>query len=54
MKIKTDMPENGWWDKLPKTTHKWIRLGRFDRPIYQPKCIFKMMPAIRKFKIEII
>ena len=33
MKIKTDMPENGWWDKLPKTTHKWIRLGRFDRPI---------------------
>ena len=33
MKIKTDMPENGWWDKLPKKIHKWIRLGRFDRPI---------------------
>ena len=27
------MPENGWWDKLPKKIHKWIRLGRFDRPI---------------------
>ena len=33
MKIKTDMPEKGWWDKLPKKYHKWIRLGRFDRPI---------------------
>ena len=33
MNIKTDMPENGWWDKLPKKYHKWIRLGRFDRPI---------------------
>lgn len=33
MNIKTDMPENGWWDKLPKNFHKWIRLGRFDRPI---------------------
>ena len=29
----TDMPIHGWWDILPKTTHKWIRLGRFDRPI---------------------
>ena len=33
MNIKTDMPEKGWWDKLPKRYHKWIRLGRFDRPI---------------------
>ena len=33
MNIKTDMPEKGWWDKLPKNFHKWIRLGRFDRPI---------------------
>jgi len=33
MKIKTDMPEYGWWNKLPKKIHKWIRLGRFDRPI---------------------
>ncbi len=33
MNIKTDMPANGWWDKLPKRYHKWIRLGRFDRPI---------------------
>ena len=33
MKINTDMPEKGWWDKLPKKYHKWIRLGRFDRPI---------------------
>ena len=33
MNIKTDMPEKGWWDKLPRKYHKWIRLGRFDRPI---------------------
>ena len=33
MNIKTDMPEKGWWDKLPNKYHKWIRLGRFDRPI---------------------
>ncbi len=33
MNIKTDMPKKGWWDKLPKKYHKWIRLGRFDRPI---------------------
>ncbi len=33
MNINTDMPENGWWDNLPKKYHKWIRLGRFDRPI---------------------
>ncbi|MDC3063057.1 4-hydroxybenzoate octaprenyltransferase [Alphaproteobacteria bacterium] len=33
MNIKTDMPNKGWWDKLPKKYHKWIRLGRFDRPI---------------------
>ena len=29
----SDMPEYGWWNYLPKTTLKWIRLGRFDRPI---------------------
>ena len=33
MNLQTDMPEKGWWDKLPKNFHKWIRLGRFDRPI---------------------
>ena len=29
----SDMHNKGWWDFLPKTTHKWVRLGRFDRPI---------------------
>ena len=29
----SDMPEKGWWSFLPKKTLKWIRLGRFDRPI---------------------
>ena len=34
MELKnTDMPDKGWWDLLPKSTHKWIRLARFDRPI---------------------
>ncbi len=34
MKSKnSDMPLNGWWDFLPKKAHKWVRLGRFDRPI---------------------
>jgi|TARA_B100002051_G_scaffold273877_1_gene313643 4-hydroxybenzoate polyprenyltransferase len=34
MKSKnSDMPINGWWDILPASTHKWVRLGRFDRPI---------------------
>ena len=31
---------------------KWINIK--NRPIYQPKCIFKIIPAIRKFKIEIM
>ena len=29
----SDMLDNGWWDILPKHYIKWIRLGRFDRPI---------------------
>ena len=29
----SDMPENGWWSFLPKKAVKWIRLGRFDRPV---------------------
>ena len=34
MKSKnSDMPINGWWDILPASAHKWVRLGRFDRPI---------------------
>ena len=34
MKLKnSDMPKTGWWDYLPRNTHKWIRLSRFDRPI---------------------
>jgi len=34
MKSKnSDMPINGWWDILPASSHKWVRLGRFDRPI---------------------
>ena len=34
MKLKySDMPKNGWWDILPYSVHKWIRLARFDRPI---------------------
>ena len=27
------MPKDCWWNFLPKFTHKWIRLGRFDRLI---------------------
>ena len=29
----SDMIENGWWDALPNNYIKWIRLGRFDRPV---------------------
>lgn len=29
----SDMPETGWWSFLPKKVVKWIRLGRFDRPV---------------------
>ena len=29
----SDMLENGWWSILPKHYIKWIRLGRFDRPV---------------------
>jgi len=29
----SDMPEVGWWSFLPKKILKWVRLGRFDRPI---------------------
>ena len=29
----SDMVENGWWDALPNNYIKWIRLGRFDRPV---------------------
>ena len=29
----SDMVENGWWDALPNNCIKWIRLGRFDRPV---------------------
>ena len=29
----SDILENGWWSIFPKSSLKWIRLGRFDRPI---------------------
>ena len=29
----SDMLDSGWWDILPKHYVKWIRLGRFDRPV---------------------
>ena len=29
----SDIIENGWWDVLPNNYIKWIRLGRFDRPV---------------------
>ena len=29
----SDMLDSGWLDKLPKHYIKWIRLGRFDRPV---------------------
>ena len=29
----SDILENGWWNILPNNFIKWIRLGRFDRPV---------------------
>ena len=29
----SDIVENGWWNALPNNYIKWIRLGRFDRPV---------------------
>ena len=29
----SDMLDSGWWDILPEHYIKWIRLGRFDRPV---------------------
>jgi len=29
----SDMLDNGWWNILPQNLIKWIRLGRFDRPV---------------------
>ena len=29
----TDILKNGWWNALPKKYIKWVRLGRFDRPV---------------------
>ncbi len=29
----SDILDNGWWNILPKSSLKWIRLGRFDRPV---------------------
>ncbi len=29
----SDILDNGWWNILPKNSIKWIRLGRFDRPV---------------------
>ncbi len=29
----SDILENGWWNLFPKHYVKWIRLGRFDRPV---------------------
>ncbi len=29
----SDILENGWWNILPSYCIKWIRLGRFDRPV---------------------
>ena len=29
----SDMPETGWWRMLPHSLHRFIYLGRFDRPI---------------------
>lgn len=29
----SDIIEKGWWDALPNNYIKWIRLGRFDRPV---------------------
>ncbi len=30
---KSDILEKGWWNILPKNFLKWVRLGRFDRPV---------------------
>ena len=29
----SDILDNGWWNILPQNLIKWIRLGRFDRPV---------------------
>ena len=29
----SDILQDGWWSVFPKSSIKWIRLGRFDRPI---------------------
>ena len=29
----SDMLDSGWWNILPQNLIKWIRLGRFDRPV---------------------
>ena len=29
----SDILDNGWWNILPNNFVKWIRLGRFDRPV---------------------
>ena len=29
----SDMLDNGWWNILPQSLIKWVRLGRFDRPV---------------------
>ena len=29
----SDILDNGWWNILPKHYIKWVRLGRFDRPV---------------------
>ena len=29
----SDMPATGWWRMLPHSLHRFIYLGRFDRPI---------------------
>ena len=29
----SDMLDSGWWNILPQKLIKWIRLGRFDRPV---------------------
>ena len=29
----SDILDDGWWNILPKNFIKWVRLGRFDRPV---------------------
>ena len=29
----SDILQDGWWSVFPKSSIKWIRLGRFDRPV---------------------